>query len=78
METKSKIILPAILLFVGVVTVIAGRQGQVNADVMSTSNGNSLYVLLTAAGFLLIAVAAIIVLFIIASSSSSDSGSDKE
>ncbi|OIN88905.1 hypothetical protein CO019_00630 [Candidatus Berkelbacteria bacterium CG_4_9_14_0_2_um_filter_42_30] len=68
MNIRTKIILPIIVIFLGIVSIFIGRQGQVNADIYSQSGSVTLYVLLTAAGFLLIAVAAIIALFMIASS----------
>jgi len=68
MNIRTKIILPILTLFLGVMAIFIGRQGQVNADIYSQSGSVTLYILLTAAGFLLIAVSAVIVLFMIASS----------
>lgn len=68
MKQRTKIFLPIVIAFVGILAVVAGRQGQVSADVYSQASNTLLYVVLTASGFLLIAVAAIIALFMIASS----------
>ncbi len=68
MNTRTRIILPVAILFVGVMTVMISRSAQVGADVTTVTSNSSLYVLLTAAGFLLIAVAAIVALFMIAGS----------
>ena len=68
MNIRTKIILPIVVVFLGVMTIFIGRQGQVNADIYSQSGNVVLYVLLTAVGFLLIAVAAIIALFMLANS----------
>ncbi|MDD3086869.1 MAG: hypothetical protein PHH45_02960 [Patescibacteria group bacterium] len=67
MKNGSRIILPSVLATAGVISVMAGRSGQVSADNIYESGSTSLYILLSATGFLLIAVAVIIVLFIIAS-----------
>jgi len=67
MKTRSRIILPVAILFVGVMTIMFSRSAQVGADATTLGNNSSLYILLTAAGFLLIAVAAIVALFMIAS-----------
>jgi len=69
MKERTKIILPVIIFFGGLLTVFFGRQGQVSADVYSTFS-NNLYTFLIAIGFFLIAIAAIITLFIIANSES--------
>ena len=68
MNTRSRIILPVAIFFVGLATVLIGRSTGVSADAANLSSNSSLYILLTAAGFLLIAISAIVVLFMIASS----------
>ncbi|MCX6811999.1 MAG: hypothetical protein NTW79_00015 [Candidatus Berkelbacteria bacterium] len=65
---RSKIILPIIVFFAGLFTVFIGRQGEVNADVITANGASSLYFLVVIAGFLLITVSAIIALFVLASS----------
>jgi len=67
MKNSTKIILPSILATIGVISIMAGRSGQVSADNIYESGSTSLYLLLSASGFLLVVVAIIIVLFIIAS-----------
>lgn len=68
MKDRKIIYLPVVTVILGILLVIAGRQGQVSADIPSTvSASSSVYLLLVAAGFLLIAVASIIALFILAS-----------
>lgn len=68
MKDRKIIYLPVVTVILGILLVVAGRQGQVSADIPSTVGASSsVYLLLVAAGFLLIAVAAIIALFILAS-----------
>ena len=67
MKTRTKIILPLAVLFVGVMTVMVSKSATVGADTTTLNANSSLYSLLTAAGFLLIAVSAIVALFMIAS-----------
>ena len=67
MNIRTKIILPAVIAFAGVVTVMIGQSASVGADTTTVSTSSSLYVLLTAAGFLLVSIGAIVALFIIAS-----------
>lgn len=69
MKNRKIIFLPVISFVLGIFLVVAGRQGQVSANIPSTAGtSGSTYLLLVATGFLLIAVAAIIALFIVASS----------